>query len=477
MQISEIKLFSIKQYRFQMGMFMFLADAMGFAVTGASFYYLNLFARVFLRGFRNEEYLVFVLLCLLLFLYSRLYPGGGVNPADEIKLVVERTSIGILIGFVILLFLQTERAPDPWAIIFVWGVAPSAILFARWSVRILASRFGFWGEPVVVIAHRDRVASLVQYFLERRRLGFVPVLAAIPDLGAGSLTLPIPAIPLAELLESGTGKFYREEIQTALVEMDRVTEIVQLDASKAFSGLFRQIVLFLDVDWLEGASLRIQDFEGLLGVEARKNVLSRSSKALKRGMDLLFGSLLGAVSLPVLFVAALSVRLDSPGPIFYIQERVGRKGERIRIYKFRTMVSNADQILAEYLQKNPAARQEWEQSQKLKDDPRITRPGKWLRKFSIDELPQLLNVFRGEMSLVGPRPMLAEQAALYRGIDFYYGARPGLTGLWQVSGRNLTTFDERAQFDVYYVRNWSVWLDIYILLRTVWVVLTHDGAY
>ena len=476
MQINEVKLFSIKQYWFQMGMLMFFADVVGFTFAGASLNFLNAFSQGILRGFKNEEYLVFVLLCMLLFLYSRLYPGSGINPADEIKLVVERTSIGIVIGFVILLFIQPEWTPVPWAILFVWGVAPSAILFARWSIRILASRLEFWGEPVVVIANRDRIASLVQYFLERRRLGFVPVLAVVPDLGVDSLDLPVPAITLEELLTAGTSKV-KGDLQTALVEIERTSEIIQLDTARTFSGLFRQVVLFFDVDWLEGASLRIQDFEGLLGVEARKNVLSRSSKAIKRGMDLLLGTLLGVVSLPVLFVAALSVRLDAPGPIFYVQERVGRKGERIKIYKLRTMVKNADQVLAEYLQKNAAARQEWEQSQKLKDDPRITRPGKWLRKFSIDELPQLLNVFKGEMSLVGPRPMMAEQEALHQGIDSYYGVRPGLTGLWQVSGRNHTTFDERARYDVYYVRNWSVWLDIYILLRTVWVVLSRDGAY
>jgi Undecaprenyl-phosphate galactose phosphotransferase WbaP len=221
----------------------------------------------------------------------------------------------------------------------------------------------------------------------------------------------------------------------------------------------------------------VQDFEGLLGIEARKNLLSTSSKVLKRAMDFVLAPLLGLVSLPVLLAAALLVRLDSAGPIFYRQERIGHKGERIKVYKFRTMIPNADQVLEKYLCENSAAREEWNQGQKLKDDPRITRPGKWLRKLSIDELPQVLNILKGEMSLVGPRPMMAEQAALYHGIDFYYGVRPGLTGLWQVSGRNHTTFEQRAHYDIYYVRNWSVWLDIYILLRTVWVVLSRDGAY
>ena len=476
MQISKIKLFSIKQYRFQMGMLMFFADIVGFASAGMALYYSNTFFG-FLRDFNYEEYLVFVLLCMILFMYSRLYPGNGVNPADEIRLVVQRTGIGFVVGFIILLFVQAEWRPNLWALVITWGAAPAAILLARWSVRILASRLEFWGEPVVVIANRDRIANLVRYFLQRRRLGFVPVLAVVPDLGVDSLDLPVPAITLGELLTAGTSKL-KGNPQTALVEIERTSEIIRSDSGRVFSGLFRQVVLFFDVDWLEGASLRIQDFEGLLGVEARKNVLSPLSKAVKRGMDLLIGTLLGVASLPVFFAAALAVRLDAPGSIFYVQERVGRKGDRIKIYKFRTMVKNADQVLADTLQKNPAARQEWEQSQKLKDDPRITRPGKWLRKFSVDELPQLINVFKGEMSLVGPRPIVATEAHHYsNNYEMYTSVRPGLTGLWQVSGRNHTSYPERVRYDAYYVRNWSVWLDIYILLRTVWVVLSRDGAY
>jgi lipopolysaccharide/colanic/teichoic acid biosynthesis glycosyltransferase len=142
------------------------------------------------------------------------------------------------------------------------------------------------------------------------------------------------------------------------------------------------------------------------------------------------------------------------------------------------MCVNAEQKLAEYLANNPQARQEWDQTQKLHDDPRITRVGKWLRKFSIDEIPQLYNVLRGEMSLVGPRPMMTNQVKTYGpNFDTYTGVRPGLTGFWQVSGRNNTTFQERARFDLYYVHNWSIWLDLYILARTVWVVLSRYGAY
>lgn len=153
-------------------------------------------------------------------------------------------------------------------------------------------------------------------------------------------------------------------------------------------------------------------------------------------------------------------------------------GKRINIYKFRSMREDGERVMAEYLAGNASAQEEWAETQKLKEDPRITRVGKWVRKFSVDELPQLYNILKGDMSVVGPRPILVEQKKLYgEGLEVYTSVRPGLTGFWQVSGRNRTSFCQRAIYDVYYVRNWSVWLDTYILLRTIWVVLSRDGAY
>ena len=139
---------------------------------------------------------------------------------------------------------------------------------------------------------------------------------------------------------------------------------------------------------------------------------------------------------------------------------------------------NADKALAEHLADNPQARLEWDETQKLRDDPRITRVGKWLRRFSIDEIPQLYNVLKGEMSLVGPRPIVDSETHHYGDkMEVYESLRPGVTGLWQVSGRNHTSYKERVQFDVYYASNWSIWLDFYVLARTVWVVLSRQGAY
>jgi Undecaprenyl-phosphate galactose phosphotransferase WbaP len=175
---------------------------------------------------------------------------------------------------------------------------------------------------------------------------------------------------------------------------------------------------------------------------------------------------------------ALLIKASSRGPVFYKQERVGLHGRRFYAWKFRTMVLDADEVLEAYLEARPALRAEWDSQHKLKNDPRITRVGRWLRYTSLDELPQIWNVLCNEMSLVGPRPIVSAEIAKYQHhFELYTKVLPGVTGLWQVSGRNDTTYPERVALDAFYVRNWSCWLDLYILARTVGVVLRREGAY
>jgi len=177
-------------------------------------------------------------------------------------------------------------------------------------------------------------------------------------------------------------------------------------------------------------------------------------------------------------VLAVMVKASSPGPICFSQQRIGFRGGRFSAFKFRSMVTDADERLKHYLATNPAGRAEWEADHKLRNDPRVTRFGRFLRKTSLDELPQLWNVLRGEMSLVGPRPIVEAEISKYNDrFELYTKVMPGITGLWQVSGRNDTTYDERVEFDAFYTRNWSPWLDLFILARTVKVVLFREGAY
>lgn len=215
----------------------------------------------------------------------------------------------------------------------------------------------------------------------------------------------------------------------------------------------------------------------MLLLRVNNNLAKRSSRILKRIMDVL-GSL-GIIILlsPVLLYLYFSVKKDG-GNAIYGHPRIGRNGKIFKCLKFRSMVVNSKEVLDELLRTDPEARAEWEKDFKLKNDPRITKIGAFIRKISLDELPQLFNVLKGEMSLVGPRPIVADELERYQDdVEYYLMAKPGMTGLWQVSGRNDVDYNTRVYFDSWYVKNWSLWNDIAILFKTVNVVLKKDGAY
>ncbi|MBU2848271.1 undecaprenyl-phosphate galactose phosphotransferase WbaP, partial [Acidithiobacillus ferriphilus] len=213
-------------------------------------------------------------------------------------------------------------------------------------------------------------------------------------------------------------------------------------------------------------------------LRSRDNLARPGPRIIKRAFDLVAASILVLFLSPLLLFLAWRIRRNDGGPVFFVQERVGRGGQPFPCYKFRSMVIDAESRLRQYLISHPELHAEYQRNFKLRDDPRVTRIGRLLRRTSLDELPQLFNVLRGEMSLVGPRPLLDRELECYgNGLALYRQVHPGITGLWQTSGRSETTFAERASLDAWYVKNWSLWYDIVILLRTVKVVLLRNGAY
>ena len=210
----------------------------------------------------------------------------------------------------------------------------------------------------------------------------------------------------------------------------------------------------------------------------RNNLRSRWNRLLKFTFDWCL-TLIGTICVsPVLLMIALWVYRDSPGPVIFKHRRIGKDGKEFNCYKFRSMCVDADIKLKELLENDPEVRTEWERDFKLKDDPRITRSGAFLRKTSLDELPQIFNVLKGEMSLVGPRPIIREEIPRYgKFIEDYYMVRPGITGMWQTSGRSDIDYDERVQMDTWYVRNWDFWFDVVLLWRTLKIVWVGKGAY
>ncbi len=219
--------------------------------------------------------------------------------------------------------------------------------------------------------------------------------------------------------------------------------------------------------------------EEILMLHMKNNLALRRNRIYKRIFDLVLTVVGGIAISPILLILALCIKLDSKGNVFYNADRIGKDGKNFKCYKFRSMYVNGDEILKDYLAKNSEAAAEWKEYAKLRDyDPRVTKTGTWMRKYSLDELPQILNVLLGDMSLVGPRPYLPrEKEDIGKELSTITMSLPGITGYWQVSGRNDVSFQERVTMDAWYVRNWSVWLDIMYLAKTFTVVIFGKGAY
>ncbi|MBZ0158516.1 MAG: undecaprenyl-phosphate galactose phosphotransferase WbaP [Alphaproteobacteria bacterium] len=256
-------------------------------------------------------------------------------------------------------------------------------------------------------------------------------------------------------------------------ELSRLTNNVQ--------KYTKRVLLIPDLKGIALANTELYHLfmQQLFLLKINNNLKSSFNQYVKRGVDLILSLLLLPFLLLLVGIFGLLILLDSRGPIFLMQERVGRDRKIFRCVKFRTMYMDSDTILEKYLKNNEEALEEWNRYRKLRDyDPRVTRIGKFLRRTSLDELPQIFNVFAGDMSFLGPRPYLPDEEGEMREYgDLILLTRPGITGLWQVSGRNELDFEARVKLDAWYVLNWSLWLDIVILCKTIRVVLSREGAY
>ncbi len=287
----------------------------------------------------------------------------------------------------------------------------------------------------------------------------------------------VDGVPLVGDLSLAPVLATRLDIPYAVLAMPGVDSTKLLQIVERIGGKFTHLLIIPDLFGFATMGVPAKSLGGILGVEVRQQLLLPGPRLAKRCMDVAltgFGSLF---VLPFLLLIALLIKIDSKGPVFYTQKRLGKDGTYFRAYKFRTMHGDGEERLKAILDADPALRAEYDIYHKLRKDPRVTRIGRILRKFSLDEFPQLLNVIKGDMSLVGPRPYIERELTEMRGQEqIILRAPPGMTGMWQVSDRNATSFAQRVQIDVYYVRNWSPWLDIHILAKTFGVVVKGSGV-
>ncbi len=287
----------------------------------------------------------------------------------------------------------------------------------------------------------------------------------------------VDGVPLVGDLSLAPVLASRLKIPYAVLAMPGIDSGKLLQIVERIGGKFTHLLIIPDLFGFATMGVPAKSLGGILGVEVRQQLLLPGPRLAKRIMDVALTCFGGMFVLPFLVLIALLIKLDSKGPVFYTQKRLGKDGSYFKAYKFRTMHGDGEARLKAILDADPALRAEYEIYHKLKKDPRVTRIGRILRKFSLDEFPQLLNVIKGDMTLVGPRPYIERELTEMSGQEkIILRAPPGMTGMWQVSDRNATSFAQRVQIDVYYVRNWSPWLDIHILAKTFGVVIKGSGV-
>ena len=365
--------------------------------------------------------------------------------------------------------------------IAVWLGMIFALPTARQGMRLLLGKVGIWHLPTAIIGTSPMAQEVVLVLGQQLALG-LKVLSVVPETPekhlssafSGLIPLIVPHDQLtAALMQAGCRQVILvPDDRTNANQNDLIDQLVGADIAVAIVPSLRRLPLY-------GLSTNYFFGKDLLLLQVRNNLARLPQRIFKRSLDVIGAILLGLLLAPLFVALAFLIWREDRGPVFFRQSRVGRSGRDFPCWKFRTMVVDAEEQLARWEMENPVLLARYcESNFKLQADPRVTRIGAWMRRKSLDELPQLFNVLLGDMSLVGPRPLLSRELSDYGAvISLYERVRPGITGLWQISGRSHTTFAERISYDEWYIKNWTVWYDLVILLQTIWVLLKGGGAY
>jgi Undecaprenyl-phosphate galactose phosphotransferase WbaP len=442
---------------------------------GTGFFLVNLYDLSAINFKSFVTYWPYLPVFIVVFWMFRLYPGIALAPADELK----NFTISSLLAHGSIIFSRyiEDAEFDTISVAFILSFCFSSLilLICRSFTHFVLRKIKIQGIPAVIYGSGSTGKIVVNRLLRNKRLGYVPVLILDNDPASGDDYKGIPIIH-----DTGVGLeiVNRFNVKMAIIAMSGLSQENLARLINYSVSAFRYNVLIPDFMSVANIWMSVRDFDGILGFATSHRLRMSWNLMIKRCLDVALVLVGGIVVLPFLLTIALLIKLSSPGPALYKHKRLGQNGKEFQVYKFRSMVVNADEKLKAMLEKDPKLRAEWDISYKLKDDPRITRVGKFLRRTSFDEFPQLINIIKGEMSLVGPRPITQDEVDRY-GEDFrrIFSVKPGLTGLWQVSGRSDTDYEERIAYDSYYLQSWSVWIDLWVLYKTMGVVFRGKGAY
>lgn len=396
---------------------------------------------------------------------------------DKIKHIFRSITIGVVVSIVL---MYAGHVTNEVSRLFVGFTYVFILLFTvifRFIAYKLLNKMGLLQIPYVLIG-AGKTAELVNRSINRMPIPYFKIIGYVDDNPKSeSIATKYPYLGKFDDVE----KIIEETgIQHVLVCAPGMEPKKLVSLINKLQLMVRRVAFVPELFGLPASNISARGLmeEQAIVIRVHNNLARKSNRFLKRLFDIVATLIGGILILPIVGIIALLIYLDSPGPIVFGHKRVGQNGKEFPCYKFRSMIPNAQEFLEEYLKNNPEAREEWERDFKLKDDPRVTRIGKFLRKTSLDELPQLWNVLMGDMSLVGPRPIVRAEIEKYGDyINDFYLVPPGITGVWQVSGRSDTTYEERVLMDSWYVHNWSVWIDIVYLVKTVLAVVKGKGAY
>jgi Undecaprenyl-phosphate galactose phosphotransferase WbaP len=404
-----------------------------------------------------------------------LYPGVGLNPIHEIRQLTRATTL-VFVLFATLLFLFKAGGTYSRLVFLIgWILALLLVPLMRTLVRAWFGKRAWWGYPVAVFGSGETARKVIQSLHRQPEMGLHPVAVFRDD---ENLHESLVGISIYGDYASAPLYAKRLGLSRAIIAVPGIVGPQLIRLIETHANVFRRVYVIPGLDEFSSLGVETRDICNSVSFELRRSLLDPVNQFTKRVIDQAVTIVLGLLLAPLMLLIALLIRLESPGNALFFHRRIGYGGRQFKMWKFRSMRGDGNRILEEYLAAHPEERLEWQEKRKLRNDPRVTPLGRILRKTSLDELPQLWNVLCGDMSLVGPRPIVADEATKYsEWFDHYCRVVPGLTGLWQVSGRSDTDYQRRVDLDSYYVRNWSPWLDIYLLASTFRVVIKGEGAY
>ncbi|ABO51639.1 Undecaprenyl-phosphate galactose phosphotransferase [Desulforamulus reducens MI-1] len=401
----------------------------------------------------------------------------------EVEKILKSSTLAVTLAISFLYMAKLSAEISRTLVIMSWLISILYIPLLRYLGKKLLVRLGVWSKPVLIVG-AGKTGELVlkaltrEYTMGYQSIGFLDDNKELINIHESKSGLRIPILGNFEDAEELIAK---TKVQDVIVAAPGLPPKELVTLTNRLQPLVNNVMVVPDLFGLSMNGIEVEYFfdEQTLLLNIKNKLRSALNRGIKRAFDIVTGTIISVLCIPILVILAVLIKVDSRGPAFFKQERLGQNGETFICYKFRTMYLAGDKILKSYLKANKDAREEWQTYNKLKgNDPRVTRVGCFLRKYSLDELPQLINVILGDMSLVGPRPyLIREKNQMGDWIHDILVAKPGITGLWQVSGRNLIEFEGRLKLDTWYVRNWSIWLDIVLLLKTIRVVIKREGAY